>query len=70
MLGKHASAKANKGVHQPTMAAVRHVRLPQQQSIDDMLQDPEVVEPRANGERHRLLNGGLQNGGLSSGPVR
>jgi hypothetical protein len=70
MLGKHASVKANKGVTQPTMAAVRHARLPQQQSIDDMLQDPEDVEPQANGERHRLLNGGLQNGGLGSGPVR
>lgn len=70
MLGKHAAAKANKGVTQPTMAAVRHARLPQQQSIDDMLQDPEDVEPLPNGERHRLLNGGMQNGGLHLGPVR
>jgi hypothetical protein len=76
MLGKHALAKANKGVAQPTMAALRHARLPtqqqqqQQQSIDEMLQDPEDLEPQVNGERHRLLNGGLQNGGLHSGPAR
>jgi hypothetical protein len=71
MLDKHALAKANKGVAQPTMAAVRHTQLPQQQqSIDEILQDPEDVELQTNGERHRLLNGGLQNGGLHSGPAR
>ncbi|KAF6260690.1 PHM/PNGase F domain-containing protein [Scenedesmus sp. NREL 46B-D3] len=70
MLSRHAPAKANRGVSQPAMAAARHARVPQQQSIDDMLQDPEDVEPQLSGERHRLLDAGLQASSSHAGPAR